>query len=177
MTQIWKHFGMAMLLQACQSTPKYEKTVPSVDIQRFTGKWYVIANRPTIFETNAFNATETYTWNEASGKIDVDFCYNKKSFDGDEKHLFQVAKVFNKQTNAHWKIGMWFLPFDLDYLIIDLDPNYQWTVVGVPNQKYIWVMSRTQKMEEKQLQEILGRTAATGYNVENVDRVPQQTTQ
>ena len=72
---------------------------------------------------------------------------------------------------------MWFLPFDLDYLIIDLDPNYQWTVVGVPNQKYIWVMSRTQKMEEKQLQEILGRTAATGYNVENVDRVPQQTTQ
>lgn len=174
MTQTWKHFGIALLLQACQSTPKYDKTVGHVDINRFMGTWYVIANRPTMFETDAFNATETYTLNDKTGKIDVDFRYNKKSFDGDEKNIPQVASVFNKQTNAHWHIGVWYLPINLDYLIIDLDPQYQWTAVGVPNQKYLWIMSRLPHMEEKQLQEILNRVAATGYSIEHVDRVPQQ---
>lgn len=43
--------------------PKYKKTVDLVDIDRFMGKWYVIASRPTFLEEGAHNAIETYTWN------------------------------------------------------------------------------------------------------------------
>jgi apolipoprotein D and lipocalin family protein len=168
LSKLW----LAFTLQACQSLPSYDKTVSSLEIERYMGKWYVIASRPTIFEVNAYNATETYSFNKDTGKIDVDFQYNKGALDGAVKSVPQSAHVFNTATNAHWKIGVWFLPFDLDYLIIALDQDYQWTVVGVPNQKYIWVMSRVPTMSESQLEEILTAVHRNGYNVDALERVP-----
>lgn len=165
---------LALALQACQSTPPYDKTVDFVDIDHYLGKWYVAASRPTMFETDAYNATETYTRNGKTGKIDVDFHYNKGAFDGPIKSMPQTAYVFDQKSNAHLKIGVWFLPFDLDYLIIMLDPAYQWTVVGVPNQKYLWVMSRSPSMSDEQLQYILAQVQTNGYSIANVKRVPQQ---
>lgn len=165
-------FGL--LLQACQTTEPYSKTVDWVNLDQYLGKWYVIANRPTMFETDAYNATETYSFNQETGKIDVDFNYRKGDFQGPEKKVPQTAWVSNQQTNAHWKISLWWLPFNLDYLIIDLDPFYQWTVVGVPNQKYLWVMSRQPVMEEAQLNEILKNISNKGYDTSHVNRVPQK---
>ena len=40
-------------------------TVEKVDLNRFIGDWYVIANIPTFIEKDAYNAIETYrleTW-------------------------------------------------------------------------------------------------------------------
>ncbi len=165
-------FGL--LLHACQSSEPYTKTVESVNLEQYLGKWYVIANRPTMFETNAYNATETYTLNKETGKIDVAFKYKKGGFEGSEKSVPQTAWVHNEKTKAHWKISLWWLPFNLDYLIIDLDKNYQWTVVGVPNQKYLWVMSRQPEMNDVLLSEILAGIKNKGYDTSEVNRVPQK---
>jgi apolipoprotein D and lipocalin family protein len=165
-------FGL--FLHACQSDEPYLKTVESVDLDQFQGKWYVIANRPTIFEKNAYNATETYSLNKETGKIDVDFKYKKGDFEGPEKSVPQTAWVHNESTKAHWKISLWWLPFNLDYLIIDLDKDYQWTVVGVPNQKYLWVMARKPEMDDVLLSKILTEVKNKGYDTSEVNRVPQK---
>ncbi len=165
---------LIFLLQACQSAKPYSKTVESVNLDQYLGKWYVIANRPTMFETDAYNATETYSLNKETGKIDVDFKYKKGSFEGPEKSIPQTAWVHNEKTKAHWKISLWWLPFNLDYLIIDLDKDYHWTVVGVPNQKYLWVMSRKPEMEEAILSKILSDVKNKGYDTSDVNRVPQK---
>lgn len=73
----------AMFLLACSSVPTV-KTVENVDIQRFIGKWYVIANIPTFVERGAHNAVESYKLNE-DGSIDTTFTFNKDSFDGPVK--------------------------------------------------------------------------------------------
>ena len=39
------------------------QTVKHVDLDRFMGDWYVIANIPTFIETDAYNAIETYQLN------------------------------------------------------------------------------------------------------------------
>lgn len=162
------------LISACQSKEPYTKTVETVNLDQYLGKWYVIANRPTMFETNAYNAMEIYTLNKETGKIDVDFNFKKGSFEGPEKSIPQTAWVHNEKTKAHWKISLWWLPFNQDYLIIDLDKDYQWTVVGVPNQKYLWVMSRQPEMSEALLTEILANTKNKGYDTSEVNRVPQK---
>ena len=164
-------FGLILTLQACQSTPAYWDTVSEVQLDRYLGKWFVIASRPTLFEKNAFNASENLSRDPSTGKISIDFLYNKGALDGPLKSFLQTAYVADLKTNAHWKISLWFLPFDLDYLIIALDLDYQWTVVGVPNQNYIWVMSRDTSMSEAKLEEILSLVRLKGYNTKDIQRI------
>ena len=161
-------------MNACQSGEPFIKTVEAVNLDQYLGKWYVIANRATMFETDAYNATETYTLNKQTKKINVDFRYRKGAFTGPEKIVPQTAWVHNKKTSSHWKISLWWLPFNLDYLIIDLDKNYQWTAVGVPNQKYLWVMSRQPNMSDALLSDILARVKIYGYNISDVNSVSQK---
>jgi apolipoprotein D and lipocalin family protein len=158
------------LLSGCSST-KFTKTVDKVEIDRFMGKWYVIAGRVTSFEDGAHNPIETYTFNHKKDRIDIDFRFNKDSLDGEVKEMPQKAWIQNKETNAYWEISP-FWPLYFDYLVLALDKNYDWTVIGVPNQKYIWIMSRKKKMSEKELQSIISKIAKMGYNTEKIIRFP-----
>ena len=66
------------------------------------------------------------------------------------------------------------LPLKLDHLVIDMGNVDTWVAVGVPSQRYLWIMSRDWKMDDGELQEILSRIEANGYNVADVVRVPQK---
>ena len=54
------------------------KTVDYVDIERFMGDWYVIANIPTFIEKEATNAIESYRLDK-DGNIATTFTFFKKS--------------------------------------------------------------------------------------------------
>lgn len=161
-----------LLMGAC-SNMSYKKTVNNLDIQRFMGKWYVIAARATIFENGAHNSVENYFWNDREKRIDVDFTYRKDSFDGKLKRITQKAWIYNEKTKAHWKVQIiW--PFKLDYIVVDIDENYQWVVVGVPSESYAWIMSRDWKMSDEQLNQIKQRLDNLGYSTKDISIVPQK---
>jgi len=149
------------------------KTASHVDISRYMGKWYVISARGIFVENEAYNSTETYIWNEKEKHIDVDFRMRKGSFDGAEKAYPQKAWIHNTESNAHIKI-QFFWPFKFDYLILDIDPDYQWVVVGVPSQRYLWVMARKPEIPDSKLDEILARIDSIGYSTKNMRKVPQR---
>ena len=165
---------LLLLLGACstnQTTPV--KTVEHVDIPRFMGKWYVIANIPTFIEKGAFNAIETYTLNEKEKRIDVDFKFNQDSFQGKEKSYPQKAFIFDHKTNAEWRIQP-FWPLKFAYLITDLAPDYSYTVVAVPNRKNVWIMARTPTLPEATYQEILAKLKAQSFDLKELQTVPQE---
>jgi len=56
-----------------------------------------------------------------------------------------------------------FRPFYGDYWIIDLDPEYRWVLVGTPNRKYLWVLSRTPTLEHEVLERLLQRATELGF--------------
>ena len=90
----------SLLLSNCSANSMNNlQTVDYVDLDKFMGDWYVIANIPTWFEKGAHNALEQYLWNE-KGYIDVIFSFNKNSFSGERKKLTQKAFIYNKTTNA-----------------------------------------------------------------------------
>jgi apolipoprotein D and lipocalin family protein len=60
------------------------------------------------------------------------------------------------------------------YLIIDLDKNYEWSVVGYPNRKLAWVLSRKPVLDEKTYRGILERMAQQGYDTSLLAKVPQR---
>ena len=141
-------FAMSCCIFSCAGTVKSNSPltgVDSVDLQRYLGKWYEIASYPAWFQKDCTGSTADYSL-LPDGKIEVINRCRKDSLDGPLKESKGKAEVVDTATNA--KLKVWFFwPFKGNYWIIDLDPDYQWAVVGEPSRKYLWILSRTPTME------------------------------
>lgn len=149
-----------------------QKLVDHVELDRFMGDWYVIANIPTPFEKGAVNAIENYTWNPEKEIVEVTFTYRKGSPEGKLKRMTQKGFIYNQETNAEWRVQpLW--PLRLGYLILDLDEEYSYTVIGVPNRKYLWIMAREASLSDSLYETILEDVEAQGYELDKIQKVPQ----
>ena len=148
------------------------ETVDYVDLDRFAGRWYVIESIGTSAEAEAYDAIEVYEM-LGDGEIDIDFRFRDGGFDGPVESIPQRGWVHDETTQAEWRVRpIW--PLALAYLIIDLAPDYRYTVVGHPSKRWVWIMSRTPSLAESTLVEIRGRLADVGYDVTRLRRVPQR---
>ena len=145
-------------------------TVASVDLNRFMGDWYVIANIPTYIEKDAHNAVESYRLSD-DGSIDTTFKFNKGGFDGPLKTYNPRGYIQDKESNAVW--GMQFVwPFKAEYRIIFLDENYSKTVIGRTKRDYVWIMSREPVIPAEQYEIILEFLKEQGYDIGKIQKVP-----
>lgn len=158
-------------LTACASRGPEMQTVDYVDIDRFMGSWYVIANIPTFLEKNAYNAVETYELNE-DGTIGTTFTFRKGSFDGQLKEYNPKAFILDENTNARW--GMRFVwPIKADYRIVYLDDAYTKTIIARQKRDFVWIMARTPTISEAEYDTLVARVAQIGYDTSLLQRVPQ----
>jgi apolipoprotein D and lipocalin family protein len=149
------------------------ETVSYVDLERFMGDWFVVANIPTFVESGAHNAVESYRLN-ADGTVATTFTFNKDGFDGELKTYRPTGFILDRSTNARW--GMQFIwPIKSDYRIVYLDDDYQLTVIGRVKRDYVWVMSRKPQISEEALARVKHLIEQVGYDVAKLQRVPQQT--
>jgi apolipoprotein D and lipocalin family protein len=147
------------------------RTVPMVDLPRFMGDWRVIAHIPYFAEKNTVDSVESYAL-RPDGTIANWFVYRKHSFDAEQKRFDFTAEVVNKETHAEWRVR--FLPIlKVAYLIIDLDPDYRWTVIGHPSRRYGWIMARERTLPDDVYAGILKRLAGQGYDPTRFALVPQ----
>lgn len=153
------------------SKSDYTNLVAKVDLNRFMGDWYVLAGRFTPLEKEVHNALEVYKWNAAEERIEIGFTYNKGSLTGPVKSIPQKGWVYNKQSNAHWKVSpLW--PLKFDYLIVELADDYSWTAIGVPDQKYLWIMARDWKNPSATIEAAVKKLTAKNYDASNLVLVP-----
>ena len=108
-------------------------------------------------------SSATYTL-RSDGTIEVLNQCRKGSPDGEISSTRGKAWVVDKETNAKLKVSF-FWPFSGDYWVIDLGENYDYAVVGHPNRKYLWILSRTPQMEESLYQRILERLRHQSYDL------------
>jgi apolipoprotein D and lipocalin family protein len=154
----------------CQTTDTIH-TVPSVDLNRFMGDWYVIANIPTFIEKKAYNAVESYRLAE-DGTIETTFKFNKGGFDGPIKTYNPRGYIRDTASNAVW--GMQFIwPFKAEYRIIFLKEDYSITVVGRTKRDYVWIMAREPAISNEEYDFILNFLQEQGYDIRKVLKVPQ----
>jgi len=177
-------FGIAilsLLLSACSSTdlPPLRGVDQPVDLERFMGPWYVIASipihvplLPMFSEKGAHNGVETYRL-EPDGTIKTTYSFRRGSFDGPERVFTPQARVANAPVNSEWKMKFaWYVP-EADYLILHVDAQYQRTVIGVPDRKYVWIMSRTPTMPTPEYDQLIANLRASGYDTDRIEPVPQ----
>lgn len=161
------------LFSACASTNQPPiATVPSVDLPRFMGDWYVIAAIPTPLETKAYNAVESYQLNE-DGSIATTFSYNKGSYDGKVKTYHPTGFVVQNTGNAIW--GMQFIwPIKSEYRIAYLDTTYSKVIIARNARDYVWIMARTPTISEAEYTELCNVVVTLGYDISKLRKVPQQ---
>ncbi|WP_414664973.1 lipocalin family protein [Horticoccus sp. 23ND18S-11] len=147
------------------------RTVPQVDLDRYLGDWNVIAHIPYFLEKGKVATLDRYA-RRPDGRFDNIFVFRRGSFDAPEEQWKGVAWVHDKTTNAEWRVQfIW--PVRLAYLIIDLDPDYRWAVVGHPSRNYIWILARDRQLPDELYRSILQRAAAQGYAIDRIAKVPQ----
>lgn len=145
--------------------------VSALDLQRYAGQWHEIAHLPMFFQRQCVDRiTASYTANP-DGTIAVrNACRTK---DGAMDVSDGVAKTAPGAAGAlkvrfaprflSWLPWVW-----ADYWVVELDPDYQWAVVGGPSRKYLWVLSRSPSMDARLFREIRERARERGYPVDKL---------
>jgi len=159
-------------LTSCSSPMKPPPTVPHLDLPRFMGDWYVIAHIPYSLEKGKVGTLDRYKL-RPDGRIDNSYLFRRGTLDAPLEEWKGIAWVKNKETNAEWRVQfLW--PFRVPFLVIDLDKNYEWAVIGYPNRKLGWVLSRKPQMDEPTYAGIMERLKANGYDISKFAKVPQR---
>jgi len=139
------------------------QTVPQVDLTRYAGKWYEIASYPQRFQKGCTCTTAEYTPTD-KGFLVVENRCNKDSVNGKPSYI--KGKVFADENSGNAKLKVQFLwPFKGKYWIIDLADDYSYAVVSHPNKKYLWILSRTPKMNDLSYNQITNRLVEKGFDL------------
>lgn len=161
---------MCGLISACSSVQPIE-TMKQVDLNRFMGKWYVIACIPTLIEKDVYNGIETYTL-KSDGTIDTVFTFNKGGFTGEAKRYNPKGFVVKNTGNAVW--GMQFIwPIKAEYRISYVDEDYQQTIIARSARDYVWLMARSPKISDDQYNSLVKRIQEMGYDTQKLVKIPQ----
>jgi apolipoprotein D and lipocalin family protein len=152
--------------------------VPSMEISRYTGKWYEIARLPNRFQ-NKCEGDVTATYSPlGNGQLKVlNECLQKN---GQTTRAEGKARPASK-TGPNSKLEVRFAPAWLgwlpqvwgDYWIIDLEPEYSYSVVGSPDRKYLWILSRSPQMDDEVYRRIVKRAGELGFDTSRMIRTRQ----
>jgi apolipoprotein D and lipocalin family protein len=139
------------MLIGCSGSALPLDTVPSVDLQRYAGRWYEIASLPVLQQRGCSCTTAEYEIIDATTVRVIDTCRK----DGEVDRVEGGAFVVEGSNNAKLRV-QFFWPFRGDYWVIGLDDNdYQWAVVGLPSRKYCWILSRTPTIDPALLERLV----------------------
>ncbi|WP_231490021.1 lipocalin family protein [Pedobacter sp. Leaf170] len=141
-----------------------DKNLPvnKLDLKKYAGTWYSLYSIPTIFDKGSRETTTKYTLNN-DGFYNVLTTYKKPN---DEKVYSRSSKMFPSEEGNNGELQAQFIwPIKIDYWIIELADDYSYVVVGHPEHKFLFIMSRNQTMPKKTHDDIVARCKAKGYDV------------
>jgi apolipoprotein D and lipocalin family protein len=167
------YFGILMSLFGCGSS-NYAPldVVDKVDVNRYIGKWYEIALLPNSFEKGCNCTTAEYSIIDEETIRVINSC-RKDSAEGEISKATGKAFVVEGSNNAKLRV-QFFWPFRGDYWILELDKEkYEYAVVGAPDRKYLWILSRTPKMDEKIYTMLIDRCKSKGFDVNKIVKTNQ----
>jgi len=166
-------FFFFIFIGGCQ-TNNSEKmdvsTVNELDLQKYLGTWYEIARFDHKFERGLEGVTATYSIRD-DGKIKV----LNQGYENTLEGKLSVAEGKAKLTDEPGKLKVsFFWIFYADYYILDLEQNYQWALIGSKSDKYLWILSRTPKLENNVKNLILHKAEKRGYDTSRLIWVKQK---
>lgn len=159
------------------SAPPPVTPIASLDVPRYLGTWYEVAKFPNRFQSMcAANTRAEYRLLDA-GQIEVINRCQKAN--GDMAEAVGRARQVGDENSSRLKVRFapaWlsFLPMVWgNYWVIDLDAGYQLAAVSEPSREYLWILSRTPKVDPAVYAALLDRLKAAGFDTGRLEASPQ----
>lgn len=165
-----------MVVGGCASTRRSgppPQTVAFVDLERYAGLWYQVARYPHSFQRKECRlSTARYTLlDDARVEVRND-CWVDEVGGERAQTVGAVARPYN-ESNSWLKVSFFGI-FPADYLIIELDLEYEWAVVTTPDRNTLWILSREPQLEEGLYESIVDRLVERGFVRDKIIRTSLQ---
>ncbi|WP_406227109.1 lipocalin family protein [Pseudomonas siliginis] len=173
MRKIWLLFCLSLALLGCASSDnRPPPTTMEVDLQKYQGTWYEQARLPMFFQRNCVQSEARYEVRE-DGRIKV---INRcKESDGTWNEARGIAEAQQPgKTDKLWvQFDNWFSRLAPrmtkgEYWILYHDPAYQFALVGHPNHEYLWILSRTPRINGARREQLVEVAKRQGYDTSNL---------
>jgi len=170
---------IAALSTGCASLSKEaamsRPAIATLDLPRFMGRWWVIANIPYFAERGKVASSDNYSL-RPDGSIDVVYAYRKSFDETTERTLKARARPLEGSGGAHWK-QRFFGVLTVQLQVLEVDPEYRWALIGNPKRSLAWVFSREAQLDPASYAELAERLRPHGYDPSDLLRIPQSPAQ
>ena len=152
-------------------------TQAGVDLEKYAGTWYEQARLPNRFQKDCVGDIRAHYALETGGTLSVTNQCRRR--DG----RIEVAHGQGRRSSAATpsdpaKLEVRFAPSWTswlpmvwgDYWILKIEGDYQYSLVGTPDRKYLWVLSRHEQSDEASVQALLDYAGTLGFPIHNVLR-------
>lgn len=149
-----------LVLAGCTGIPEGIEPVEDFELEPYLGTWYEIARLDHSFERGLSNVTASYSLRDDGGVAVVN-----RGFDVDKGRWEQAtgkAYFVDEPGVGRLKVSF-FGPFYGAYNIFALGENYEYSMVAGPNRSYLWILARETQLPKEQLNDLLAKAEAAGY--------------
>ena len=146
----WMLIPLLLAAAGCASAGSEIPAVTGFEVEKYLGKWYEFARLPNWFERKMTDVSADYS-RLPDGSLEV---INRGMKNGKSKSVTGKLRFADKNDIGELEVSF-FTPFYSSYRIIKLAPDYRYSVVISGNGKYLWILSRTRKLDEADLVEII----------------------
>ena len=154
-----------------------QPTVTQLDSKQYAGLWHEIGRLPNRFEKDVVAATATYGVN-SDGSFSVK--NNGLKSNGERTEIEGAATQPDSKEPGKLKVRFDRFPANLfagDYWIISLSQDYTRAMVGSPDQKFLWFLSKSASSKKGDFTDFLKTADDLGYQTSEVfwnpKRLPQ----
>ncbi len=136
------------------------QTVQKFELERYLGTWYEIARYDHSFERGLTSVKAQYVRRDDGMIKVVTTGFDAKR--GQQKEVIGKAKT----TSAPGMLKVsFFWIFYADYRVLALGDDYEWALVSAGrSDKYLWILSRTEKLADDTLKGILSEAQRRGFD-------------
>jgi apolipoprotein D and lipocalin family protein len=165
-------------VQAQDASDSQPKAVAQIDVNQYMGKWYEIARIPMSFQKKCVSdVSAEYSLNDDETIKVVNSCRNKDGVMESTEALAWSVNPGNSQLKVNFlPKGLRWIPFtDGDYWVLRIDQDYQTVLVGGPSNEYLWLLSRSPKIDEATYASYLETASQQGFDVSTIIKTEQNT--
>lgn len=154
----------ATFAAACSQNPVYRQSdeplpVAHIDQARYLGLWHEQARLPNSFEEGCQRVTAEYAAREDGLISVVNACTDER---GERRVARGRARAAGEAGEGKLEVSF-FGPFWADYWVLDRGANYEWSIVGEPEGRYLWVLTREETITPERRAAFERRIAELGY--------------
>jgi apolipoprotein D and lipocalin family protein len=163
--------AVAALVAGCAHRSKADldpTTVDKVDLKRYSGTWYELARLPMFFQRNCAQSEAHYQLKPDGNVAVLNRCRTAEG-KWEEANGTASPQVAGKTDKLWVEFDNWFsrlLPGVAkgDYWVLYIGDGYKTALVGNPDRKYLWLLSRTPTVSEHTREELLAKAQQQGYD-------------